>query len=574
MKGFYGGKMEQKQLPDKPPILGGNLSAKKFFDSEGASFKGFIEFCKSNIPLVITLTLAALFVYGVALFNIALTGDNIIYLFDPDTYKMWHIGVGRWASRLLASLFFIKESGIYASNFIAVFSIWLFSMLFCYFIAVFTKNTGRRNGFIPLALTVLSYSVWAQYFSFFYQNKIQAAFICVTLIAVYLVFDGFLSHSKMKIMLCFVLSLFSFCIYQPFIPLFLCIVFVFFVLLQENSNYSSKEYSFLCLKLAVFFIAAFAAAALMNGFLKRAYDINMSGVERVMIWNKSGILSVFANILAQGYTLTIGYIPFVHSIFSPMMADMYGSALDPFGRPVADIIFNNSRAIGNVILLPFSIAFLALVFINAKKKIPAGRRLLYILAGFGIPFSILFLVFVSGEVIGTRILYALPFAAAFMFYYVSHRQKTVLRRALYCVILATVFYQAQISQIMLESAARVGDIDTKIAFDLDNRIREVLDETGKLPVVYVGNIEHPLKKQRFTIEMAGRSSFEWWTPGDISNQTLFHVIPFMDILGFNYDVPTPEQMQKAYEASLNMPAYPDEGCVKNIGDVVVVKMGD
>jgi hypothetical protein len=545
-----------------------------FWDGKGASFNGFVDFLKKNTPLVITVTLAALFVYGVVFFNIVVNGDTSIYLDDPDFYKKMHIQAGRWVTPALIKLFFIKESGIYASNFISVLSIWLFSLLFPYFIAVFTKNTDRRNGFIPLSLTVLTYSVWTQYFLFFYQNKIQALFIAVTLIIVYLLFDGFLSRNKIKTAAAFVLSVLSFGVYQPLVPLFLCIVFVYFVLLQENSDLPPKEYALLCLKLIVVFIAAFVFAALLDRTVKYVQGVDTPGIERVMIWNKTNLLSILAHILAQGYALTFGNIPFVHSLFSPMMPEMYGSAFDPFGRPVADIIFNQARAIGNAALLPFGVAFLALIFINARKKIPAGRKLLYILAGIGVPVSILFLVILSGEVLGTRILYALPFAAAFMFYYVSSIQKTVLRRVLYCIILATVFYQAQISQIMLESAVRVSDIDAKIAFDLDERIREVLGESGKLPVVYVGNIEHPLQKQRFTIEMAGRSVFEWWTKDDISNQTLPHVIPFMNIYGFYYDVPTPEQLEHAYEASRDMPSYPLEGCVKNLGDLVVVKLGE
>jgi hypothetical protein len=48
----------------------------------------------------------------------------------------------------------------------------------------------------------------------------------------------------------------------------------------------------------------------------------------------------------------------------------------------------------------------------------------------------------------------------------------------------------------------------------------------------------------------------------------------MNALGFNYDLPTPEQIEEAYEASRDMPSYPKTGCVKNLGDVVVVKMGE
>jgi hypothetical protein len=540
----------------------------------GASFNSFIDFCKQNTPLVITVSIAVLFVYGVILFNIVVNGDTSLYLDHPDSYEAMHIQVGRWVTPPLVKLFFTKESGVYASNFISVFSIWLFSLLFPYFIAVFTKNTNRRNGFIPLALTVLTYSVWTQYFLFFYQNKIQTIFICVTLIFVYLLFDGFLSRNKIKTVAAFLLSVLSFGIYQSFLPLFLCIVFVYFVLLQENSDLPPKEYALLCLKLAVSFVAAFVLAVIIgklilffSNYPESDYMANQMG------WNRIDLRSILANILGQGYAFTFGGIPAVHSLFSPLMAEMFGSPLDPFGRPVEDSVFNYARSIGNVLLLPFVAAFLALIFMNARRKIPAGRKLLYSLAGIGVPFSILFLIIISGGILGTRTLYALPFAAAFIFYYVSYRQKTILRRVLYCAILGTAFYQAQISQIMLESAVRVSDVDAKIAFDLGGRIRGVLDENGKRPVVFVGNIEHPLRKQRFTMEMAGRSIFEWWTLRLMSEGSA-HAIPFMNTYGFYYDYPSPEQIERAYEVSRDMPSYPENGCVKNLGDAIVVKMGE
>jgi hypothetical protein len=245
--------MEKINLQDKTPVL----REKSFLDGAGASFNGFINFCSQNTPLVITVTLAAVFVYGVILFNLAVAGDNIIYLNDAAFYISEHIRVGRWATPVLAKLFFIKESGMFVSNIISMSAIWLFSMLFCYFIAVFTKNTKRHNGFIPLALTVLTYSVWSQYFLFFYQNKIQTIFICINLISIYLLFDGFFSRRLIKLIIPFILTVLSFGIYQPLVPLFICIVFIYFILLQENSNYTPKEYSFLCLKLFIFFIAAF-----------------------------------------------------------------------------------------------------------------------------------------------------------------------------------------------------------------------------------------------------------------------------------------------------------------------------
>jgi hypothetical protein len=290
------------------------LRTESFFGKEAASFNGFADFCKLNVPLVISVTLACLFVYGAVIFNIVIAGDTIQFLSDADVYKQMHFGAGRWASVPLIKLFFIKESGVYASAFISAVSIWTFSMLFCYFIAVFTKNTKRQNGFIPLALTVLTYSVWSQYFMFFYQSKIQTIFVCLTLINVYILYKGFLLRKKAHIIISFFLTVLSFGIFQSLVVLFLCVTFIYFVLLQENSSFHAKEYSVLCIKLFIFFISAFIFNVIIDKTALSVIGIPSDNITiRKMAWNQSGIRSIFAHILAQIYVLTIGLFPFVHS---------------------------------------------------------------------------------------------------------------------------------------------------------------------------------------------------------------------------------------------------------------------
>jgi hypothetical protein len=577
--------MSKNNLEKKEPLPAGQL----FLGGEGASFGGFIEFCKRNMPLVISVTVAALFVYGVFLFNVSVIGDTLLrfatshnpvkfnwingltydYTIETDT-----LSLKRWTHWLFANLFLIKESGVYAGNFISIVSIWTFSMLFCYFIAVFTKNTNRRNGFIPLAFTLLTCPIWSLNLPNLYMVRINMVFIAVMLIAVYLLYAGFLSGNKTYLVISFVLTVLCFGSYQPFIPLFLCIVFIFFLLLQENSNLQPKEYGILCLKLFLFFLAAFIFRSIIGNIFQSAFNIpENSYVTGTMIWNKSSLISVMANILGLGYFTTIGMIPFVHTLFTPLMETMYGSSVGPYGKSIVENVLLYSRTAGNILLLPAGIAFIVFVILNTKNRIPKRRRLLYLLAGFGVPLSIFFLVIVSGEVRGLRILFCLPFAAAFMFYYVSCGQKTVLRRLLYGLILVVSFYQAQISQNLLEGIVRTSEYDTIAAFDINSRVSEVTEDGEKLPLAFIGN-KHTFEKQIFqSFDITARSPFERWSLGDMPYQTNV-AIAFMNMLGFNYDTPTSEQMDAAYAASFDMPAYPAAGCVKKLDGVIVVKMGE
>jgi hypothetical protein len=572
-----------ENLQNDNPLLG----KESVLGGGGASFNGFIDFCRRNMPLVITVTLATLFVYGVFLFNISVIGDTLLYfatshnpikftasIISDYTIQTDTLSLKRWAMWLFSDFLFMRESGVYAGNFIAVASIWTFSMLFFYFISVFTKIKNRYNGFIPPALTLLTYPIWSMNLPNLYMMRVNMFFIPVMLTGVYLLYNGFLSGNKIHILISFVLTILCFGAYQPFLPLFLCIVFIFFLLLQENSNFQPKEYSFLCLKLILFFAVAFIFRSIIGSIFQVVFNIpKNSYVTGTMVWNKSDISSILNNILGLGYFITIGIIPFIHSLFTPLMEIMYGSASGPYGKSIVENVLIYSRTVGNILLLPAGIAFIVYIILNAKKHIPKGRRLLYILAGFGVPLSIFFLVIVSGEVRGLRILFCLPFATAFMFYYVAGIQKTVLRRVFYCLILATAFYQAQVSQNLLEGIVRVSEYDTITAFDINRRVSEVTESGEKLPLAFIGN-RHPFENQIFqSFDVTARSPFERWTFSDMNYQTNI-AVSFMNMLGFRYDIPTPEQIQEAYEVSRDMPAYPASGCVKNLGDVVVVKMGD
>jgi hypothetical protein len=48
----------------------------------------------------------------------------------------------------------------------------------------------------------------------------------------------------------------------------------------------------------------------------------------------------------------------------------------------------------------------------------------------------------------------------------------------------------------------------------------------------------------------------------------------MNSLGFNYEMPSEEQMKKARDISMVMPNYPSDGCVRLLDDVIVVKISD
>jgi hypothetical protein len=128
------------------------MSGLDYFGTQKASVKGFCDYCKKNIPLVITVTIALFFTYGGKLFWYSIGIDTELFINDKNYFLPWNIQIGRFGLGVLQKLWHIKEFNPFTAFLIAFCFIWLFPLSWCYIIGVFSRNTGRNNNLIPFAL--------------------------------------------------------------------------------------------------------------------------------------------------------------------------------------------------------------------------------------------------------------------------------------------------------------------------------------------------------------------------------------------------------------------------------------
>jgi hypothetical protein len=218
---------------------------------------------------------------------------------------------------------------------------------------------------------------------------------------------------------------------------------------------------------------------------------------------------------------------------------------------------------------------LLLITVTAKKKkkILPGRRLLFLLAGIGIPLCAVFFAVAGGNRPPMRSLFALPFASAFMLFFLIKTYKKKAAAVVACLTLIVAAYQAQISAQLFYSDQLRYNEDVRIAYDFNDLIIRVQPYNKKLPVVLVGKYQMaPRFHANFLQgEIVGFSMFE--TGGD-PYQTTSRGLVFMSSLGFNFDLPDGKQMEQAFKEAVLMPPYPHPDCVKRLQDVIVIRISE
>jgi hypothetical protein len=76
-----------------------------YFGTEKASFSGFYNFCRKNIPLLILVTVALFFSYGIKLVCYSVGIDTEQYLADKEGVQNFFIRINRYGLVLFAGLF-------------------------------------------------------------------------------------------------------------------------------------------------------------------------------------------------------------------------------------------------------------------------------------------------------------------------------------------------------------------------------------------------------------------------------------------------------------------------------------
>jgi len=561
----------------KPEGKGNKAASVRCYNMEEVTVKGFCNFCRNNIPLLIAVSITLFFTYGIRLFWYSISLDTDAFMADKSGALMWEISLWRFGLVLLSKLWYIKEFNPFTAFFTAFCFIWFFTISWCYIIAVFSMNTGRNNKLIPFALVFVTMPVWAEQFYFLHQAAENAFIISLCPYVIYLLFKGFLDDEKRKIICASILLVFIPSVYQAIVPMFCCGVFICFVLLSEHSEYKPQIYRNLCLKLFITLLGSFMAYFFLARIILAVFHIeNTWYVDYNNQWGRGPFRDNIIRILSLGYTLTVGHIPLFQKIVNPIIAS-YAGTYSLTDIEIIEYAANVSRVHGNILLFPFVVFFLIKVTSVSHRKIPSGQRLLYMLAGIGIPLCIILLAVLTGSRPPMRTLFALPLAFAFMLFYLIRTYEKKVAAIVACLSLLIAVHQAEITaQLFYSDQIRYNE-DVRLAYELNNLITQVQPENEKLPVVITGSYKPSSRFQTNYIKggSIGYSFFELMENQQKSTglQTSI-ILVFMRSLGINFDMPNKNQIEQAIKEAASIPPYPNPGYVKRMQDYIVVKLSE
>ena len=538
----------------------------KYFKLENVSINGFTAFCKKNIPLIFAVSIALFFIYGIRLFWYSIGYDTDLFMEDKSEFLTMNTLSGRWGLTMLINIWYIKEFNPFAAFFVAFCLIWLFTISWCYIIAIFSGDTDRNNKLIPFALVFITMPIWVDQFYFILQSAEIAFVITLCPFIIYFLYKGFLENQRGKIICAFVLLVFIFSVYQAMIPLFCCGVFLCFLLLMENTEYKPKIYWNLCLKLIITAICAFAIYFIIFKIITTSFmgDRKVDYLNSFFMWGQMPVMENIRNLFKFVYVTTIGGIPLVQKLVAPYT---YSEGTRNFMY-----YLQIAKVHGNSLLLPAVLFFYFKMTVFTFKAIPKGRRILYFLAGICIPLTIILLTLTGGAEIPIRSVFSLPLAFAFMLYYLIVKYNRKIAVVIYGLALLIAINNAQIgAQLFFSDQMRYNE-DVRLAYQLNDLILQAQPENGKLPVAFIGRYKTSAEDNVNFLkgEIIGNTVFSWiW-----KFETTKHCIAFMNSVGFYLDTPDENSLKQAKEEALSMPSYPDNGCVKRYNDCIIVKLSD
>jgi len=540
---------------------------------EEVNAAGFCNFCRNNAPLMLAVSVMLLFTYGAKLLWYSVGVDTGHFMADKNDILTWEIQIGRFGLAVLSRLWHIYEFNPFAAAFTAFCFVWLFTVSWCYIVAVFSGNTGRNNKLIPFALVFMTAPIWAEVFYFTLQAAEVTFIAALCPYVIYFLYKGFLDGERNKTVCAFILLIFMVSVYQGIAPLFCCGAFACFMLLQERSDYEPRVYRNLCLKLFMALSGAMAVyLAIDRLIIPTVFGIERAGyLDNMILWGKAPVKDNLFRILGFVYTFTMGHVPqaFIPAIVSCTGID--AATIEYLANTASD----RAKSSQNLLLLPVIVFFLIKMSIAARKTIPAKRKLLYALAGIGVPLSIIFLAVMMGNKQPLRSLIVLPLAFAFMFFWLIQSHKKKIAMVIAGIALITAAYQAEVSAQLFYSDYMRYNEDVRLAFEIDKLIAQAQPDNEKLPVALIGKYRAaPRFRSNFLRgESLGLSFFEcdFRKLKPYANVTEYG-LTFMKTLGIFYDAPDSAVLDQAIEDVALMPAYPDSGCVSRVRDIIAVKL--
>lgn len=309
----------------------------------------------------------------------------------------------------------------------------------------------------------------------------------------------------------------------PYFMISACFCVIFFIIYTENAGF--KQFFLKAVPFMLAFLFGFGVYNLVKLFLGAN-----SYTSQYLHWGKESISDIL-----KGY---VGYL---------------------------DYIFNGIRP-GSALSAVSVLCFVLMLFLISVRQKKAERFFLILFGGLCCFICTFALNIVTGgstpfrTMIPLMLLTSVPWIIAIE-YLVSYKIIKVVPVILSAFIL---LQQGILVNKIFTGAHLCAQLDMEMGYNIGIKIMEEYpDVYSEKPLVFVGRYQHP-SPSIIKIDAVGQSVF--WR--DRSSYKIY----LLRYLGFDFIHSSNEQIAKADIYAQDMPVYPQEGCIQEFDDMIVVRL--
>lgn len=500
------------------------INPKIFGHTWGGVIKNFTHFLKNHSMLCLFTVLTTLAVYGIRLFSLNIGIDTNLAFFND--ILNWQ-EIGRFGLVIL-KMFRPFGLNLYFQNFLAFAFLSTGTLFWAYFISLFFSEKNRSSFFIFVAIFVSS-QVWVESLYFTCMNAETTFLVMACPFVALLMFSGVFENDKKNIIASVIALVFMIAMYQAVIVMFFCALMICFAGYAGQENHSKKCCVINGAKVALLLLISLLIYFALDKFF----------VAVVFRTQKSDYLTNMASKSFLGIILSPA--KYVLSIFQI--------------NPVGFFFF---------CVFPICIG----IVVTMKKGI------VHLLAFLAVLASVFALPVVGGGFVPLRAQYTLPVTEAFFIWFALENTGGKFRK-----FLLTVCSIAALLQIERSSMINYTD---ELRFLQDKNtalnIAQAVQKTGadeETPIFIYGKFSPVYTENSLIGDVPGHSIFEWGVKKSPLDAT--SAVSFINCLGFHFRAVSgndKDLIQKARNEASSMPDFPAENSVRNLGDVVVIRLSE
>ncbi len=509
---------------------------KKELKSEVLIFKDFIDKYKWYI---IASSCMLLIMYGSWLFNVNPRIDTEVVIIYPETFYNW-LEVGRQGLILTEHVFGLRWFNPYLSIMFGYLLICVAGVLFGY---LFWRCKHTTMAMICAGFGILFFSspIFVEQFYFELQIFHIAWAFVLTALGVGFSYYGILRQSIVAKILSVLCMIWAFSSYQMFVILHITTVAFCFVLLcqkwQEEKIQDVPVTKYW--KVLIGQIVLFLCAIIINTIITNMFFSGSEYLEGQILWGKGDYMYHVRAILGQIYKSYMGADNF-YTVFYGIIA---------------------------VLVLVSSIFYLLK---NKNMKL----RWLYFMAIVFIQCCPYLLTIYMGDTPTVRAQFVYPFVlAGNIVLLTNYYQKESVRIVIALLAIGAAWSQIGVSMRLIYTQDICEQEDMRLASYIEQRIDEVCVE--EKTIAFVGYYTNRLNEACIKGEMIGKSIFATdysLTPHYVISTS--RACSLAQVLGFHFEEVSEEQMLAARKIALEMPTWPQLGCVVDAGEFIVVKLSE